>query len=551
LARAFGRERGGPAIQNGWPSYLGELSISDRHPSVGDHAFPPLEAAPPRTHLTVSLPGLRLELAPGEEDRLGATDFPDLESELAVHRFAWLPLASSALEPGWVEALWRAWVSNHGVPNDSWAWHPYTAAERAINVLDYARRVGLPGPRCETLRLLGAHAHAIARRLEYNGDRNTSNHLSNNGRGLFLLGLALGNRDVADLGGKILEQESARIFCPSGMLREGSSHYHLLLARNYASAWLAAKSHRRPETDRLRDVTTSALAAASVLDLPAGLPLIGDISPDCPPAFLTCLLPSGDLSTGWGALLEDSQRHDLAAIKDAARPPAQRELAADGWLRYDGDGWSALWHCSPEGWSPMPGHGHQDIGGVEIHYHRERVVIDLGRGIYGNDAEAAADVSAQRHNGITVDGHEPYPPNRPYYSDAFRRRIGGDPPSMRRLDDGVELSFDGYGRVPNLGRVRRRWAFAPGRMMVFDRVEGRGQHQVCRRFHTRHKVREIDGGVVIEGRRQTYRLHGEGQFRLGAATAWSAYGEGQMATSIEIHLAANLPVETNLTLEVL
>ena len=64
-------------------------------------------------------------------------------------------------------------------------------------------------------------------------------------RGLYRLGLDLGLDACADLGGLILVEEAGRIFLPSGVLREGSSHYHLLAARNYADAWLAARAHDR------------------------------------------------------------------------------------------------------------------------------------------------------------------------------------------------------------------------------------------------------------------------------------------------------------------
>ena len=86
-----------------------------------------------------------------------------------------------------------------------------------------------------------AHAPAILGALEYFGDSYTSNHLANNGRGLFLLGLALGDAASADIGGRILLNEAKRIFLPSGVLREGSTHYHALLARNYAVAAEAAR----------------------------------------------------------------------------------------------------------------------------------------------------------------------------------------------------------------------------------------------------------------------------------------------------------------------
>ena len=551
-ARILGRESPVPEFEQGQPPYLAPYGWQTQsfHPGTNGVPLPPLRVNPPSNPLEVMLPGVRIKIKPGDVHKLLDRTWDDIEKSLAVHRFAWLPLAGSNVEPGWVDTIWRSWSSRHGKKIFGWAWHPYTAAERVINILDFARRVGLPGDSADTRLLLSVHGQTILRNLEYNGDHYTSNHLSNNGRGLFLLGLALGIEAFADIGGKILIEEASRIFAPSGILREGSSHYHLLLTRNYVSAWLAAETHDRPEASLLRTISGTALRAASTLILSGGLPLIGDISPDCPPEFLTCLLPNNDIATGWGTLLSEPERGCLRDLKSEWQILSDDHPIHDDWHRYEDSGWSALWHIAPNGWAPMPGHGHQDIGSFELHHDGERVVIDLGRGRYCQHGDGDY-VSAERHNGITVDGREPYPPNRPYYSRVFRERIGGSPPTLERLNNGVRVSFDGYRRMPGLGQIKRTWTFVPDRMIVDDHVEGHGSHHVWRRINTFHTVRSVEHGVVIETPRHTYHLHGDGKFQLTPATAWSAYGEGRPATTIEILLTTNLPVDTRLALEVI
>ncbi len=385
-----------------------------------------------------------MTLEPGSAESLFERKFADLETLLAVHRFAWLPLLGAAADPGWVDALWRAWMARHATPDGSWAWHPYTAAERAVNILDYGRRIGLPGAREVTVALLARHAPVIAGRLEYFGEHNTSNHLSNNGRGLFRLGLDLGMPEYADLGGRVLLAEAARIFAPSGVLREGSSHYHLLLTRNYVDAWLAARACERPEAGALEDVARRSLEAVPCLVLPGGMPLVGDISPDCPPSHLAGLLPGGDLESGWCNLLPPDRRAALAALRASCRPVSPDRAASDGWTRFSAGPWSALWHTPPDGWPPMPGHGHQDMGGFELHHGPHRVLVDPGRGAYGGTGEAARYASSSVHNSLMVDGHDPYPTNRPYYDDVFRHRVAGTGPRIQRERDGVTVDHDGF-----------------------------------------------------------------------------------------------------------
>ena len=223
-------------------------------------------------------------------------DYPDLEIMLGAHRFAWVPLAGPSLNPDWVNAIWNCWLKKFSADQTGWPWHAYTVAERAINIIDFASRFGLPGNPEDTVLSLARHAEIIQNNLEYFGDHYTSNHLSNNGRGLLRIGLALGLKEYADIGAKIMVAEAGRIFGRSGLLNEGSSHYHLLITRNYIDAWLAARppGWTKHSTGRHRGTP---VAAIPVLCLPGGLPLIGDISPDAPPTYFSFLTSGKQVDT--------------------------------------------------------------------------------------------------------------------------------------------------------------------------------------------------------------------------------------------------------------
>ncbi len=544
--RMLGRWPRGMRSQAGRPPYLDDFPASPAA-VAGTGDFAELPGSRPTGEIEISLPGETIRLAPGDEHALMARRFEDTETMLGLHRFAWLPVIGDAVAPEWVSALWRAWRDAHGADRTGWPWHPYTAAERVINILDHARLHGLPGPREDTVQFLAAHGGLIEDRLEYFGETNTGNHLANNGRALFLLGLTLGIERHAAIGGRILIEEAARIFGPSGALREGSTHYHLLVTRNYASAWLAARAQGRPETDALEDITRRALAVLPHFALPGGMPLIGDISPDCPPGFLDGLLPGGDMRTGWTGLRTETERNALAALAD--RAGSADRLGADGWWRFDTGKWAGLWYVAPDGWSPMPGHGHHDLGSFEIHFDGAPLFRDPGRGAYGDDGEALAYVSARAHNGLTIDGAEPYPPNRPYYDHAFRRRIDGDPPVMRQGADGPELTHHGYRRLGGVGAATRRWRFDGDTMIVSDRVEGAGAHRIVRRLHTTHRVDACPGGALIAGGGREVRLTCDGAVTVETGKCWTAYGEAVAATVIDISLNATLPLETALTVE--
>ena len=539
VARALGRVSSPPAFVPHRPPYLSgeDFSAAARLPtSAGE-----LRTEAPSCPLTLPLPGESVTVPPGHAAELFARAFADTETLLAAHRFAWVPIMGNAVDPAWAAALWNAWKARFAAPDESWAWHPYTAAERAVNLLRFARRHGFFAPAADTRACLATHAPAIARRLEYFGEHNTGNHLANNGRGLFAIGLELGVPTYADMGAAILIEEAKRIFAPSGILREGSSHYHLLYARNYAEAWLCARRHDHGAAAELEAVTARALAVIPRLCLKGGLPLVGDISPDCPPDHLAAFLPGDPATAGWGALLDANERAAFLALKTRTATADRGVLAADGWVRFDSGDWTGLWHTAPGGWSAMPGHGHQDAGSFEIHWQDTPLFIDVGRGAYGETGAAALYRSARVHNGITLDGADPYPPNKSYYDEAFRRREGGPAPTLAHDTNGVTLSFGGYGRM-GAPSTRRRWTFSPIGFAIEDAIEGRGRRRVARRLHTSWPGAIAGDTATVHTPKGDFRVRTDGARPIvRPVTRSTAYGAGVPATAIIFESPATLP----------
>ena len=520
IGRVLGRWPGEPDFTPHRPSYLdGMLPLNLESLS---HNFKELQLPTPVGPLTLELAGETIIVTAGDEAALFKRPFKDVETLLSLHRFAWI---SCLPDPAWVGVLWRAWMQGFSTPSDSLAWHPYTAAERAVNILGFARRHGLPGPGHETLSVLAAHAPAIAARLEYFGDHHTSNHLANNGRGLFLLGLELGLPGAADMGARILIEEAKRLFTPFGLLREGSSHYHLLYLRLYESAAKAAESAQRPEAPALRNIAIKARKMAHMLMLPGGLPLIGDISPDITPAALLAKL-------------------------DLAPETGTPGHCGDGWLRFHSGSWTGLWHGSPEGFSQMPGHGHQDTGGFELHYEDEPVFIDPGRGRYGEQGEAALYRSTMMHNALMLDAKGSFPPNRPYYDDTFRRQVAGPPPELSTTQDGVTLSHHGFARFAHGGKHQRSWLFDGHRMTLQDTLEGRGRASVCRTLITPLLPEQVNNAIVLRGKKASYKIEaGDGGITIEEVTRWRAYAQGEPAHAIRIKNNTSLPFKGTITLE--
>jgi hypothetical protein len=551
--RLTGRASGPAAFTAHRPPYLDGSSPTSQAPGITADDFKPLAATPPERAIELPLPGENLKLDPDDKGDVFRRSYEDIETLLALHRFAWLPLCRAEETKYWAQTLWSVWRKKFGEPDDGWAWHPYTAAERAINILDLAETHGLPEPMDDTLNVLARHAGAIYRRLEYFGEHDTSNHLSNNGRGLYRLGLALDMDWAVDAGALILKFEAKRILCESGVLREGSSHYHLLIARNYADAWLAARRHGRAEEPVFRDIATRALAVVPWLILPGGMPLIGDISPDCPPEHLLGLTGAG---IGWVAGLSHNDRQALLALIDDIRPVDADSLAADGWRRLSHGPWTGLWHTAPKGWPQAPGHGHQDTGGFELHFNDIAVLVDPGRGAYREDGDAARFRTAEAHNTLTVSNLDPYPANKPYYDDAFRVAVTGPPPEITSGGDEVNLEHHGFQRLKDIGAHSRQWRFMEKALNLSDSLQGQGTQTITRHFMTGLKAEAGAGGVVLthDGSTgaQSFLLHSpDAVATVTKTTLWQAYGRGRDGFSIIFSADAPLPWSGEVRLEVI
>ncbi len=556
-----------PSIAGKRLPYLETISVVS--PDLEPPSFRSSVFAPPATDCVIRLAGTDLTVTANGVSGLFHRSFDDLEDYLALHRFAWLPVCQPSLD--WVAALWQEWVAGFGHDSQGWAWHAYTATERAVNMIDFASRHGAPGDVVDFVNILHLHGRAISDGLEYFGELNTYNHLANNGRGLFRIGLAVGDAGMAASGALILTREADRIFDPSGMLREGSSHYQLLLCRQYMDCWLAARRAGHEAADALHDILTRILPpcrlfAGTDTVFPASpphpepvsesrigsgmrpMPLVGDISPDCPPSFLLGLLPGHDASQGWTGMLSDDDRAACIALRDSVADPDMEALADSGWHVHKSGDWSLLVHAAPGGWPFYPGHGHQDLGGFELHFGETQVFVDPGRGAYGEEGEAAFYRSGRAHNTLLVDEADPYPVNRPYYSEMFRKSVIAVPPVVGREADGLTLTHAGFSRLRGVGQLTRRWQMDKTSFRIRDRLEGKGRHQTVRRLYTTLEASAEGDDIILTDGIHRFRLMADRAMTLSPGKVWVAYGRNVGGTVITISAAMKLPAELNLEL---
>lgn len=337
-----------------------------------------------------------------------------------------------------------------------------------------------------------------------------------------------GDEDQAAHGLRQLLGAAEQAIAPSGINREGSSRRQRQLAALYLRSWLAARQAGRPEQWRLAAIARSLLAALQAITLPGGLPDIGAAPADQGPADPFAALSPEDCALA-EELLRNARIFDLEALR------------ADGWLRLDCGPWSGLWHCPPGGWPMAGGLGHQDIGAAELHWQGLPLFVDPGSPPEGVKALERLYGSSVAHGGISLQGCDPYPFDRPFYGEAFRRDIAGPPPILRSTADGVKLTMEGYLRQGGHRQIERHWRFQGAALRIEDLVLGTGQPLIERRLVTPWTVARVKGGLSLEQEGHRLLLTADQRIILHPARRWDETGRERPLTLILLSRRANLP----------
>jgi hypothetical protein len=489
--------------------------------------------------------------------------FDDPEDGFAAHRFSWIiqVLAShgDAAIP-LARGMFADWVAQRGYPGDGPGWDSYSVAERmAAAVYLVAADESLAGAIHPPLR---AHGDHLMRHLEFRG-ASTNNHILNDARALYLAGRALGDASMAHQAREIFDFAVPRMFV-EGFLREGSTHYHLLLLRTLIEVALAARRDGdRAFAERAAAWARGAAAAATLFAADGvEMPLIGDLSPDFTPDFLARLAPAA------GPLLDGSAHDDTAAdwaaLFGAGAAPAAvpadeaASRSAAGYHRIAAGGFRVWAWVNPDGHVPAWSHAHADIGSFVASWHGKPLLIDTGRVTYKAGAMSAFGRSVRSHNGISIDGAEPcivhglnaYPELlRADYRDARPRASAVQTPDGWRID----IAHDGFARLGSGMIAARAVDLSKNALTITDRISGSGRHTVESFFHFPPEAQ------VQQVERQRWRVEIPGapgllfQAEEGVSAAravegdrpmgWTSrrYGQAEASTSLIVRREVTLP----------
>jgi hypothetical protein len=440
--------------------------------------------------------------------------FEDMEDVFALHRFGWI-LRNVVENVCKEDALFMwdlmlDWIKHVPIDERNPAWESYSVSERIVNwifFISVMRNAKLEKLREENtvIESLAEHVDYLLDNLEYHGTHRTNNHLINNGRALYIGGSFLGLDIPIKAGRRILIEEAKNMFTPSGFLKEGSSHYHLLLCRTYLEVlWTAKIIGDQDLSLKLIDKIKEMLEGVKFF-LPLDyLPLIGDVSPDFPPEWLKGITHTANYifhrnikntSKGW---------HSLWVPKvETERRDRENEMGFichedAGWYRYMSPKYIIWWHVTAD----IPCHGHNDIGGFELHWRDKPLFVDTGRATYENSILGRYGKSIMSHSNIMLKEREPFvrSPFPLILRKKYCANVNWEDGRVKRF----RLKHNGYGI-----EISRTFTMDESEIIIEDEIGGKETYMLDTYFHLHPEVlieRASEGEFCLKTNHEIIKL---------------------------------------------
>ena len=436
--------------------------------------------------------------------------FSDIEVCHSLHRFGWLLSAIAKNEISEEESISYVedWIINNKDTRGI-GWDSYSISERLVNwSLIHGRLILHLSDENPIKRSMKLQAEYLLQNLEIRGT-STNNHFFNNGRSLYITGLVLNEPKFKLVGEEIISLASKKILFSSGMTKEGSSHYQVLIARAFIEIlWFSLNYEEGDIFLKYKQLSQKVLSAASFFLRTKPFPFIGDISPDFRLDFFEDLMKVGNLvinknftqlaklnSSSWSYYFRNPKkefyRQPSLQGEEKKEFPLLPHYKEAGFYFFQQQNFAVYIYLNPN-CAVMPGtHAHSDIMSFILYFKGENILFDSGRFNYTNDDISRHGRGIRSHNSLSIDKREPqiiHGLNG--YPELMDQRYLGKPSKISFQVDPLEITlvYKDYRFLKSPISLKRKLIFEDDILKVHDNLEGKGKHKIETFFHLNSNI---------------------------------------------------------------
>jgi uncharacterized heparinase superfamily protein len=360
------------------------------------------------------------------------------------------------------------------------------------------------------------------------------NHFFVNGKALLFAGLFFQGKEADNwyrIGLKIIEEELLEQVLSDGGNFELSPMYHAIFLEDLLDI---VNIHKAYSKELPKNIDKKILLMFDWLRTMS--------HPDGDIAFFN------DATFGIAPSLENLMDYSkrLGVIYKAGEFKACTHLNPSGYIRVQRDNMVSIIDTAIIGPSYMPGHGHADTLSFELSLFGQRVVVNSGISVYGNSAERQRQRGTEAHSTIIVDGE-----NSSEVWGGFRVARRAKVSDIRiENKEIITLSacHDGYKRLKGSPKHYREWNFHKNKLIVIDRVIGKGRHEVKSIFHIHPNVEFIEikdhsVNFQVNGKTVNFELVSNGNLEISPSSYHPEFGLSIDNKKIIINYNDILPFE--------
>jgi len=324
--------------------------------------------------------------------------FKDQEDYESLHRWKWVIkyLSQNRLSKEnffWIESQLIEWDNIFGNLNEknNLVWESYNVSERVSNLILLSKLTNFDFNENVHV-ILFKHIKYLIDNLEFFGI-NTGNHIINNSRALILFGIFYNNKKTLKLGYLILKNEIKKMLDKNFMLAEGSTHYHFLVQSWLLEIYYFLQNSKKVNYRYLKFILKKINEVSFFFKKDLNqIPLFGDISPDCTPAWLANIEKSSFYQNEknpnkgtWNYIWKYKFIKKIHKINKS-----KLILLNSGYIKLKLNDHLIILRVQPTYDYKsfyLLNHGHDDIGHILYFYKKIPIIVDSGRYTYKNNLE--------------------------------------------------------------------------------------------------------------------------------------------------------------------